>query len=750
MKQYKHETSGNRPVDMVAPLLDSANSRWIYFSSACRPFGMVNLSPDTIPGADWGGGYLYDNHFVHGFSHIHAWQLGAILVMPTTAKVDPSGGSILYGSNFDHAKETVTAGYHALHLNKHNIDIELTATARVGVHRYNFNQQAGQIIIDLATMLGPGEMGDAKISQLSPTKLEGFVVNKPTIRRPRPCSIYFAIELDQPAGTMQGWLNSESLGDREIVEGLDVRVILPLAEAASQTVMMKVAISYTSIDSAWNNLTTEASGWNFDNFRNEAADDWNNQLSHIKIEGGSEIDRRRFYTDLWHALLGRRTVSDVDGSYIDNTGPTPIVRNIPSDENGKPKYRHFNSDSFWGAQWSITPLWLLAWPEVVDEFCHCFLDYYRNGGMIPRGPAGGNYTFVMNSAQTTPLFAAAINSGIATFDTALAFEGLKKNHLPGGLMSKAGYEHDSCEGGGIEYYIERGYVPEGIETVSGFPPNGASQTLEHAYNDWALSQVAQTLDYKEDAETFAQRACNYKNLFDTSIGFMRQRTLDGSWLPDYSPEKRDGWCEGNGWMYTWYVPHDTKGLVKLFGSSDAFCDKLNEAFERSKFYMFCSPKDHHFVLPVDYGNQPSLSMAHQFIHADKPWLSQYWVRQILDAKRSTTLSPHEGYRGDEDQGMMGAVNALMAMGLFSITGAAGATPTYELTAPIFDKITINRPTGKPLTIETNNRQPDACYIQSAILNGKSHNKAVLTWDQIADNSHLLLELSTIPNKNWAI
>lgn len=669
------------PSDLVEPRLGTTQTRWIAFSSACRPFGMVNVSPDTRINGDWGCGYRYGDGRTVGISHIHEWQIGALLTMPVVGTVHLARGPDEWASPFSHDTEVVKPGYHRLWLDRHGIETELTATSRVAVHRYRFPHATDRRwVIDLKSTLGPSDMGESALFHDGHQRLAGYVDNLPTVRRPKPLRVYFEIECSVP-------LHVETSD-----EG---RHVCKLADG-EEPVVFKVGLSYTSIAAARENLRAETSGLTFDQIREEARTEWNAMLGRFEVTG--DADRRaRFYTDLYFALLGRRTVSDVSGTYIDNTGDSPVVRQIPLDADQRPKYRHFNSDSFWGAQWSITPLWSLAYPEIVGEFCQCFFDYYRNGGLIPRGPAGGNYTFVMTSAQTTPLFVHAVLAGIdGIHDPHAVFVALKKNHLPGGLMSKCGYEHHTALGGGLADYLERGYIPEDLPKV-GFHNNGAAQTLEHAFNDHALAVLAKNLGLTDDAKTFETRSHNYLNLFDRSIGFMRPRNRDGSWLDPYSPWDKRGWTEANGWNYTFYSAHDVPGLINCFGGREAFLAKLEEAFAIDETLGFKAPHDQHEQAPLDFGNEPPLATAHLFHAAGQPERTDYWLRRIYATLKSGN-KPTDGYGGDEDQGMMGAWNVLVAIGLFTLTGGCDDEPHYLVTAPLFERIVIHRPGVEPLTI----------------------------------------------------
>ena len=484
--------------------------------------------------------------------------------------------------------------------------------------------------------------------------------------------------------------------------------------------------------------------------RRESKTIWNDRLSKIEVEGGTEAQRTKFYTDLWHALLGRRTVSDVNGKYSDMTGAERKIRQIPLNNDGVPLYRHYNTDAFWGTQWNLNILWSFAYPGIMNQFCNFLVDFYKNGGLIPRGPSGGNYTYVMSTATSTPFIAAAYMKGIRNFDVETAYEGMRKNAFPGGLISKAGYEHFTSIGGGAEYYVERGYIPEGLKAEA-YHVSGAGQTLECAYQDWCLAQMARALGKDEDYRLFMRRAENYRKLFDSSTGFMRPRSMDGSWLTPFDPMGAQGWVEGNAWQFTWFVPHDIRGLTGLMGGTEIFTDKLNLAFEKAVPDNFVTPHGKEAVNYVNYGNQPSTQVAHLFNYSGAPWLTQKWVREVKE-KAHGDVTPYGGYRGDEDQGQMGGLGVLMAMGLFELRGGAAMEPVYEITSPLFDKITIHLDPkyykGEKFEIIAKNNSKRNRYIQSAVLNGESLNRPWFYHRQMIEGGTLILDMGPEPNKEW--
>ena len=749
-----------RPVDLVYPQLDSENSRWIFFASACRPFGMVNLSPDNKADTDWGSGYRYEKDSIKFFSHIHGWQLSGVPVMPVNGEFKGHLGSKVYGSKYSHDKETVKPGYHSVFLESYGIKTELTSTTRVGFHRYQFPQAPeSYILLDLGTLLGPSGTVKGQAKKVSDSEIQGYALMDKTSRRPKAISVYFTIQFDTPFEQMLAWKDGKPSGQTTHFEDSNGGVYLKFDTSKARTLLMKVGISYVSEDQARLNIQAELPHWNFDQVVKESSDEWNSYLSRIEIEGGTLQQQRRFYTDLWHALLGRRTISDANGKYCDMTGAEPRVGQIPLDQKGKPLFNHYNSDSFWGAQWTISTLWSLVYPKITSDFVNSMLMMYDDGGLIPRGPAGGNYTAVMTGASSTPFIVGAYMKGIRTFDAAKAYEGMKKNHLPGGMMGKAGYEHNTANGGGIEHYIERGYVPYPLEKRWGMHQEGAAQTLEYASQDWCLAQMAKSLGKTADFDYFMKRSANWKNLYDAESGWIRPKNMEGKWKEPFDPyQGQSGFVEANGAQATWFVPHDLKGLAALMGGNDKATAKLNQSFETAEKLDFTSGTSHakelhpeYQRIPINYGNQPSIQTAFVFNHIGHPWLTQYWSRKVVDQAFSA-LSTDRGYNGDEDQGLMGSLAVLMKIGLFEMNSGAETRPVVDLGSPIFDKVTIhldaNYYSGKQFVIEVRNNKPENYYVQSASFNGKPLQSQWLFHDELVKGGTLKLEMGPKPNQKW--
>ncbi|MGS2738472.1 GH92 family glycosyl hydrolase [Sinomicrobium sp. M5D2P17] len=734
-------TQKERIVDKVYPLLDTENSRWFFFSSASRPFGMVNLSPDTQINGAWGSGYRYKTDTIKGFSHIHAWQMSGLSVMPVTIVGDKTEIFTDFYSKFSHDNESINPGYHSVELDRYQIKAELTSTKRVGFHKYSFPEnKKGHVLFNLNTVLGPCENTEGVLEKTGISELSGKLIATPTNRRPKPLTIHFKVQFNVPITTVE-----RDPGTGNYLVALDT---------SDKTVLMKVALSYTSAENAANNLQKELPHWNFNRVVEDSKDEWDGLLGRIKVEGGTGKDQRRFYTDLWHALQGRRIISDVNGAYPDNTGEQFRIGRLPLNADGTPKFNHYNSDSFWGAQWTINTLWGLVYPEIMYEFTCSLMQYYKDGGMIPRGPSGGNYTFVMTGASTTPFVISAIQKGIVKDSLETIYNALKKNHMPGGIMDKAGYEHLTNIGGGLKYYLENGYIPYPLPEGTGFGghQDGSGQTLEYAYQDWTLAQLAKRLKHAEDYDYFMKRAANYKNVFNKKAGWMAPRDVNGQWKAGFDPyQYENGFVESNAAQSTWFVPHDIKGLAALMGGKEKAADKLNRQFEGARELGFTSGNSHEAELhpeysriPINYGNQPSIQTAFIFSGLDRPDLTQYWSGQVVDCVFSD-LTHSQGYNGDEDQGLMGSLAVLMKIGLFQMNGGTENNPEYQIGSPVFDKITIHLNNdyypGEIFEIKTINNSSDNVFVNEIRLNNVPVTSYKISHRDITKGGILQLEMS---------
>ena len=590
-----------------------------------------------------------------------------------------------------------------------------------------------------------------------------------TVRRPKDTKVFFSLHFDRPFEDLYAFQDQKLLGKVKEFEGKNGGVYPLFKTKEGDQIMMKVGISYVSMEQAELNLQTELNHWDFDAVVRDSKNQWNDYLSRIEIKGNTKDQQTRFYTDLWHALQGRRIISDVNGKYSDMTGDKQRIGQIPLDQNGKPKFNHYNSDSFWGAQWTLNTLWHLVYPRISEEFINSMLMMYDDGGLIPRGPSGGNYTYVMTGASTTPFIVSAYMKGIRGFDIQKAYEGMLKNALPGGIMSKVGYEHNTNKGGGIEYYIDRGYVPFPLyDKQYGYHQCGPGVTMEYAYQDWTLSQMAKALNKMDDYKILQKRATNFRNIYDSSSGWMRARTLDGNWIEpfdplvyenDYKDPLGSGFVEATAAAATWFVPHDLGGLADLMGGREIAARRLNQSFLIAKQHGFVTHnhRGDRYVASyrrrafINYGNQPSMQTGYIFNYFGQPWLTQKWVREVIQNVYSDN-DPQHGYSGDEDQGLMGALSVLMKIGLFEMKGGADIDPSYDLSSPIFDKIIIhldqNYYSGDRFIINVKENSTKNKYIQSVKLNESTLNQSWFHHKDLIKGGTLEYVLGEKPNYDW--
>jgi predicted alpha-1,2-mannosidase len=496
---------------------------------------------------------------------------------------------------------------------------------------------------------------------------------------------------------------------------------------------MKAALSFTSIANARNNLQKELNHWNFDSVKTVSHDVWNNLLGKIQVSGGTQNQRIKFYTDLWHVLLGRDMIEDVNGNYPDYTnghgGNDNVlkVRTVPLAADGTPKFHIYNSDAFWLTQWNLNTLWGLAWPTVLDDFANALLEMGKVGGAMDRGPNLGGYSYIMTCAPASMLVAAAYQKGAYTFDPMTAFQQIKKDQSVGGIES-----------------IDNFYL------ANGWLAGRAGETVEANFEDWCAAQMAKKLSLQADYTEFTRRSRGWQNLYHPTLKFLFPKNANGTWATT-DPLSGQGWVEANAWQATWFTSHDVYKLVQLMGGSDAYCAKLNSGFEQA------APQSFVFGYSggtVSYANQPGCSNAHLFSYAGKPWLTQYWVRQVKE-KAYGGVTPDLGYGGhDEDQGQMGGISALMAMGLFAVQGTCGSEPIYDITSPIFDTVRIALDKkfypGGEFRIITKNNSAANMYIQSATLNGQALDNCWFYHSQFAAGGTLVLTLGPQPNMNWGI
>jgi predicted alpha-1,2-mannosidase len=701
---------------------------------------MVGAAPHTRNKNQNGGGYNYNESHILGFGQIHCWMLSGIEVMPASAFVDPTKGEPAWKSRFSHEEEIVQPGYQRVFLQDANSWVELTATDRVSFYKFTFTKaMKAQLLTNLGGYLANSTMAGADVKKVSNTQLEGSISS---VKRywggPKDVKIFFVLEFDTPWDELTGWKGKQIIPNLAEISGDSVGLSAQYQVNAGEIVQMKIGISYTSIANARKNLQSECPTWDFNAIKKETKQIWNEWLGKIHVDGGSVDQRVKFYTDLWHVLLGRHKINDVSGDYPDRTtgkrdgnftDAVFKIKTLPKDKDGNLKYNMYNSDAFWLSQWNLNVLWGLAWPSVQDEMSASMIQYADNGYLLPRGPSGGGYSYIMTSSPTSLLIVSTFMKNLLTkIDARHAYEVVRRNHLPGGMLGS----NDE-----INFY-----------TTHGWWRDNAGITIEAAFQDWSIAQMAHKLGKRKDYEFFLSRSQGWKKCFDSESKLLFPKDENGRFVHK-DPLSGRGWVEANAWQGTWGVSHGIHDLAAMMGGYDTLCTKLNYAFEKAESSDFVFAYNDGYV---SYANQPGCSNAHVFNYAGKPWLSQYWVRKVKEQAYGG-VTPDLGYGGhDEDQGQMGGVSALMAMGLFSLQGNTSMVPTYEITSPVFDKVTIKLDrayyAGNQFTILTHNNSDANRYIQKATLNGKSLNCFWFTHDEYAHGGELQLWLGPEPNQSW--
>ncbi len=725
-----------RPIDWIDPLLGTSTSRWMLYPGPSTPFSMVKLSPDNQRRC-WKAGYEYTINNIAGFSHLHSWTMGGLLTMPATGPLKTTPGDERkpddgYRSRIDHDTEEASAGYYAVTLDDYGIRAELTSTCRAGFQRYTFPKaDQARILFDLET---PTEYGysvlDAKITKLSDTEIAGYSKQRSGRGAPyQEFTLHFVARTDKPFKSMGGWVGGDVKHDiKEIAGKGDVGAFLNFSTAEGEVVKLQTGISLVSIEQARLNLDTEMKpfGWDFDATHQNARKIWADLCAKIEVEGGTPEQLTKFWTNFYRSYCARTIWNDVNGKYVDMYEKVQQLR---------PGESIYGCDAFWNTFWNLNQLWNLATPDITNKWVQSLLEINRRGGWLPKGPTGIEYSSIMVASHEIALIVAAYQAGIRGYDTDEAYAAIKH------IQTEPGRPHP---GGGhvgnrqLKDYMELGYVP-----------NPVSNTLEYAYDDWCVAQMAKALGKTGDYKEFMRRSRFYKNVFDKSVGYMRAKDRAGNWEKNFSPFSGRGFVEGNSWQFTWFVPHDVAGLVELMGR-DEFNRRLDKGLEDSVDNRFNATGDRMASFPINHGNQPNMQSAWLFNHSGKPWLTQKWTREIMARYYGT--GPIDGWPGDEDQGQMGAWYVMTAMGLFQMDGGCAAKPIYEIGSPIFDRVVIHLdkryyPGGR-FTIETKNNSAENRYIQSATLNNKPLNKPWFHHKELANGGTLTLQMGPEPNKAW--
>ena len=704
----------------VEPRIGTAHCRAFHFAPGSMPFGMAKPGPSTngsLGNADgWQAtGYDYRDKSIEGFVCTHEFQVGGITVAPSTGLLlttpgNPDGtGPRGYRSSFTHDDEYATAGYYQVMLNDYDINAEVTATTRVAFLRFTYPEtKMAHLIFDIGHQQGEsGKVKDAEVWVNEDGTVEGWVITRPEyIKKYQPNAdqrIYFSAKVDTKPVCVGVFNGDDIREDQTYAHGIGAGAYLNFHTQDDQQITVKVGISYTSVQNARINLKAEATDVSFDEAKAASQKAWEESLGQIVVEGKNQSDYVKFYTGLYHALLGRGVMSDVNGAYPKHDG---TIGQIPM-KNGQPQFRMFNTDAMWGGQWNLTQLWALAYPEHLSEFVSSTLQEYKDCGWLADGLANSKYVSGVGTNQLPLMIDAAYQCGIHDFDLNLAYEACLKNELDGEHRPEGAGKDDTAD------FVELGYAPHKNlgERGEDFYFSG-SHTLEYSFSAYATAMFAKSLGQMEYYDKLMWMSRGWERIFDEKTGYMHPRLKNGEFIANFDPmQVWRGFQEGNAVQYTFYVPHMPEELIKKVGV-DEFNKRLDDIFTASQPQIFSGGKeiDAFAGLRTYYnqGNQPCLHISWLFNHSGRPDLSQKWVRAICDEFYGTDGIHGYGYGQDEDQGQLGAWYVMSSIGLFAVDGLTSPNPAFSIGSPLFDKVTIKlNPQyykGREFVITTKNAQ----------------------------------------------
>lgn len=695
------------------------------FPGATVPFGMVQLSPDNgREGWDWCSGYHYSDSLIAGFSHTHLSGTGIgdwldISVLPLVAPLDDTATGIKVP--FSHANEGASPGYYHVTLDN-GIKAELTASPRCGYHRYTFPEGSTPTIrIDLGFHVNWDSPTETHISILNDSTLVGYRYSTGWAQIQR---VYFAARTSAPFSKTilhDGRSASDMTDMAETYdEGMGVAAQLLFDSLASETVTLKVALSMTSYDKALHALD-ELSYRDFDQARTAAESQWEKELEKTQITTENEALKRVFYTAVYHTAIAPTLYSDADGEYKNAFGD---VHTMPD---GAQRYTLF---SLWDTFRALKPLFTITQPERFTDMLNSMLAFYDENGLLPVWDLSTWETNTMTGYHAIPVLADAILKDWPGLDPERAYQAMIRS------------AHQDIRG--VPDYIQYGYLPQ--DKAGG----SVTITLEYAYDDWCIAQVAKKLGKTADYATFMDRAKSYIPLFDPETGFMRAKNSDGNFVEPFDPFwsehdfDKSQYIEGNAWQHAFFVPHDVRGLAGLHGSNKALSDKLDELFSAPSVMSGenISPDVSGFIGQYAHGNEPSHQIAYMYAYLGEAWKTQEKARQILD---SMYHDGPDGYAGNEDAGQMSAWAVWSIAGLYPANPAAGE---YVFGSPAADEVSFALPNDRTFTVRARNNNTENIYIQSVTLNGEPYENTYIRHEELTKGGELLFEMGPRPNKRF--
>lgn len=723
------------------------------FPGATVPFGAVQLSPETDTlSYEVGGkynpdvyrycaGYQYDDPTIVGFSHTHFSgtghsDLGDILVMPTTGilqlnpgtKDHPESG---YRSTYSHKNETAEPNYYKVKLDESNITAELTTTTRVGFHQYTFpKSDQAHIIVDLTAGIYNYEEKNiwTFIRVENDTLITGY---RQTNGWARTRTVYFSIAFSKPFSSYGSqdysksqpyrgfWRKFDQRKNFPDIAGKQIKLYFDFKTDEGEKIKLKVALSPVSTEGALKNLTTETPDWNFEKVKSDGQKLWNTELGKIAIKTDDNATMINFYTAMYHTLLSPTTYMDVDGMY----------RGLDQNNHKAEGFTNYTTFSLWDTYRALHPFFNIIQPSRNSDMIKSMLVHYQQSvnHMLPVWSHYANENWCMIGYHSVSVIADAVLKGNANFDTNLALEACVTT------ARHATYD-------GLDYYMKMGYVPEDKNSSS------VSKTLEYAYDDWAIAQMAKKLNRPDIYSEFIQRSNNWKNVYDASSGYMRPRLADGSFMKEFDllSTHQKGYIEGNAWNYSLYVPHDPAKMIELMGGNQKFAEHLDSLFTMNlpdEFFRETEDITREGIIGnYVHGNEPSHHVAYLYNWTDQPWKTQERIRMIL--KKQYHPTP-EGLGGNDDCGQMSAWYILSSLGFYSV---APGSDQYAIGSPAIQQATLKLENGKTFSIETKNQSEKNVYVEKVELNGKILTAPFFSHSDILNGGTLTFYMSSKPKK----
>lgn len=687
------------------------------YPGATSPFGMIQLSPDTSEAPNWGdaSGYDYNRSTILGFSHTCLSGTGASDLIDVTLMPTSSGRT---SSTFTHDEEKASPGYYQVMLKDENINVELTTTQRNGIHRYQYPAgKDAEVILDMDHSADKGSWGrriiNAQIRILNDHAVEGYriITGWAKLRK-----IYFYMEFSSPILTSTLRDGGRVHENTAVVNGTNLHGCFRFGKLNGKPLTCKVALSSVSMENARQNMEQEAPHWDFDRYMAAADADWEKQLGKIEIKG-TEVQKEIFYTALYHTMIQLNIMSDVNGEYM---AADYTARKVGDNET------HYTTFSLWDTFRASHPLYTLLEPERVTDFVKSMIRQYEYYGYLPIWQLWGQDNYCMIGNHSIPVITDAILKGIPGIDVEKAYEAVYNSSVT---------SHPNSP---FEVWEKYGFMPENIQTQS------VSITLEQAFDDWCVAQLAEKLNKDADYERFHKRSEYYRNLFHPKTKFFQSKNDKGEWIEPFDPYQYGGngghpFTEGNAWQYFWYVPHNIQALMELTGGTKAFEQKLDTFFTSNYKSEQMNHNASGFVGQYAHGNEPSHHVAYLYNFAGQPWKTQKYVSHILNTLYNNTSS---GYAGNDDCGQMSAWYVFSAMGFYPVNPADGR---YIIGSPLLDECTLKLAGNKDFHIRTIRKSPEDIYIQSVTLNGKKHKDFFITHQDIMNGGTMVFKMGKKPS-----